>query len=139
MDARHPATGATLDGVGAGFVERLTGGDIVVDLLIGERDKADKCNFGGTLPLPPPGETEAGDDLVGLPREEAEHAGGVGCVLRFAEDLFVDDNYRVRAENEGVRRDGVSSGDGLGLFTGETVTKQSGLRWACGVRENRWE
>ena len=57
---------------------------------------------------------------MGLAGEQAEHAGGIGCVLWFSEDLFVDDDYGVRAENEGVRRDGVSSGDGLGLFTGET-------------------
>jgi len=82
VDARHPAAGSTLDGVGAGFVERLAGGDIVVYLLIGERDKTDKCNFGSALALSPSGKTEAGDDLVRLAGEQAQHACGVCCVLR---------------------------------------------------------
>src|SRR3954453_1257024 len=95
--ARHPPAGATLNGVGPGFVERLAGGHILVYLLFGERDKADKCNFRGALALSSPGQTKPGDDLMSLAGEQAQHAGGVDCILRLTEDLFVDKHDSVGA------------------------------------------
>jgi hypothetical protein len=64
---------------------------------------------------------------MGPPGEQAEHAGGVGGVLRLAKHFFLDDNDGVRAQNNGVGRDWPACGDCLGLLTRETSDEANGV------------
>ena len=41
--------------------------------------------------------------------EGAEHAGGIGCVLRLVEDLAVEDNRCIRPEDGGFGMGGLES------------------------------
>ena len=47
LDAGNPAGGAALDGVGAGLVHGLAGGNVGGDLFVGEGEEADRRGFGG--------------------------------------------------------------------------------------------
>ena len=89
FDAGNPAGGAALDGVGSGFVHGLAGGDVDGDLLFGERAEGDGGGFGGDLGGGCGDKGDAGDDLMGAGGEETQHAGGVGGIGRFAEDVVV--------------------------------------------------
>lgn len=61
------------------------------------------------------GQAHAGDDLMRASGEEMQHAGGVGWIGGLAEDLIVDDDDGVGAENGVVR---MLPGDGLRLLAG---------------------
>lgn len=86
LDAGNPARGAALDGIGAGFVHGLAGGDVGGNFGVGEGEEADGGDFGGDFGAGGGDEGDAGDDVVGAAGEEAEHAGGVGGGLGFGED-----------------------------------------------------
>ena len=46
FDARNPAGSAALDGVGAGFVHGLAGGDVGVDLFVRKRKETNARDLG---------------------------------------------------------------------------------------------
>jgi len=46
LDAGDPAGGVALDGVGAGFVHRLAGGDVGLDFCFGDGEELHGCYFG---------------------------------------------------------------------------------------------
>ncbi len=78
LDARDPTGGVALDGVGAGLVEWLAGGDVGVDLVVAEEVEGDLGEFDvGDGALTGGDGGDAGHDGVGAAGEEGEHAGGV--------------------------------------------------------------
>ena len=105
LDAGDPAGGAALDGVGSGFVHGLSGGDVGFNFFIGEGEEADAGDFGGDLSAVGGDDGDAGDDLVGTAGEKAQHAGGVGWAFGLAEDVVVEGDGGVGAEDdEGLLR-----------------------------------
>jgi len=99
FDAGDPAGGAALDGVCSGFVHGLASGDVVGDLGVGEGEELYGGDFRGDFGAVGGDEGYAGDDAVGSAGEKAEHAGGVGGVFGFAEDLVVEDYGCVGAQD----------------------------------------
>jgi hypothetical protein len=98
-DAGDPAGGAALDGVGAGFVHGLAGGDVGGYFFVGQSQEGDGGDFGGYFSVGGGDHGDAGDDAVGAAGKKTEHAGGVGCVLRLAENLAVEGYGGVGAED----------------------------------------
>ena len=97
VDAGDPAGGEALDGVGAGFVHGLTGGDVGCDVGVGEGEEADCGDFGGDFGAGGGDDGDAGDVVMGAAGEETEHAGGVGFVFGFGEDVVVEGDGGVGA------------------------------------------
>jgi len=118
LDAGDPAGGVTLDAVGTGFVEGVAGAEVVVELVGGDCGEEDVGGFdvgeagGGS------DDGDAGVDLMGVAGEGAEHALGVGEVDRLVEDLVVEDDGGVGAEDGGG---GMEVVEGQGLLEGETL------------------
>jgi hypothetical protein len=77
FDAGNPAGGATLDGVGAGLVHGLAGGDVGGDFFVGQSEEADRGDFSGDLRGRRSDNGNAGNDAVGAAGEQAQHARGV--------------------------------------------------------------
>ena len=99
LDAGDPASGEALDGVGSGFIHGLAGGDVGVDVFVGECEEADGGDFGGDFGAGGGDDGDAGDDVMGAAGEKTEHAGGVGLVFGFAEDVAVEGDGGVGAEH----------------------------------------
>jgi len=116
-DAGNPAGGTALDGVGAGFVHGLAGGDVGGDFLVGEGEEGDAGDFGGYLGAGGGDDGYAGDDAVGAAGEQTEHAGGVGWVFGFAEDVVVEGDGGVGAQ------DGKALGIGVRVCGGEAYLR----------------
>jgi hypothetical protein len=102
FDARNPTGGATLDGIGSGFVHGLAGGDIGGDFFIGEGEESDGGGFGGDFSVCGGDDGDAGDDTVGAAGEKAEHTGGVGGVFWLAEDVVVEGDGGIGTEDSEV-------------------------------------
>jgi len=99
LEAGHDPVAVFLDGIGAGLVERLSGVDVGVDFLGRERLEGDIGGH-GEEPFAAGVElyqADAGDDLVGAPRQGAEHAGRVAGVGRLAEQPCPQADHRVGA------------------------------------------
>ena len=60
-------------------------------------EEADGGDFGGDFGTGGGDDSDAGDDEMGAAAEKTEHAGGVGFVLGFAEDLAVEGDGGVGA------------------------------------------
>jgi len=97
FDAGDPAGGAALDGVGAGFVQGLAGGDVGCDFFVREGKEFDGGDFGGYFSGLGGDDGDAGDDAVGAAGEKTQHAGGVGGVRGLAEDVVVEGDGGVGA------------------------------------------
>jgi len=114
-----------LNGVGAGFVERIDLFVIMVDLLEGERTEGD----GGMLDEqalavgPEVDETDAGDDLVGAALQGGKHPMGVHQIGGFAKGLAFQGDQGVHAHGDGV---GKFFGHGAGLFVGVDLGELAG-------------
>src|SRR3954447_19073754 len=99
FNAGNPARGAALDGVGACLVHGLAGGHVGFDFRVGEREKANGSDFGGDLGGLSGYDCNAGDDVMGAPREQSQHACGIGGVFGFGKDLAIEGHGGVGAEN----------------------------------------
>ena len=122
VDAADEFGGEALDGVGAGFVERLAGGDVLVDFGGGEGAEPD-FGFDYRRTGAVGGEqADAGEDAVHAAGEGAEHASGVARVPGLAEDLVADYYDCIGAEDPFA---GVAAG-GLGFGAGEAADVRSG-------------
>lgn len=110
----HEKTADTLDAIGSGLIHRLS------CLHIGSQDRIAKSAEGHgrghslyhrhfTIPGH---EGKAGDNRVGLPLKAGQHGQGVFLVTRFAENMMVECDYGVGANDAGV---GVISGNLLCL------------------------
>ena len=100
LDAVNEVGGTTLDGVSSGFVSGLAGGDVIGDVLIGEREEMDDGDLGDGLNGLCGDEGDAGDDAMGATGEQAQHARGVSWLFGFAKDLVVDGNGGVGTEDD---------------------------------------
>lgn len=123
FDAGDPAGGVALDAIGSGFVEGVAGGQVVGEVFVGDGGEEDGGGFdvgeaGGGCD-----DGDAGVDLVSAAGEGAEHVLGVGEVGGFVEDLGVEDDGGVGAEDGGV---GVECVEGEGFFEGEALDVVSG-------------
>ena len=105
FDAGDPAGGEALDGVCAGLVHGLAGGDIGGDVGVGEGEEADGGDFGGDFGAGGGDDGDAGDDVMGAAGEKTEHAGGIGGVFGLGEDVVVEGDGGVGAQDDdGFRR-----------------------------------
>jgi hypothetical protein len=118
FDTGDPAGGVALDAIGAGFVERVAGGEIVGEVGVGNGGEEDAGGFYvGALG----GGCDQGDacvDLVASVGELAKDALGVGKICGFVEDLLFADDGGVGTEDGGLGVEGV---DGLSFFEGEAL------------------
>src|ERR1035441_7545779 len=62
FDAGNPAGGAALDGISASFVHRFAGGDVGLNLLVGEGEKGYGGGFGGDFGGGCGDQRDAGED-----------------------------------------------------------------------------
>jgi len=130
VDARNPARGLTLDGIGSGFAVGFAGGDVGGEFVVGGREHGHVRDFGGDFGDGVRGgwgeERYASDDFMGGSGEEAQHAGCVFVVFGLGEDFSVGgDDGGVGSEDQGWFGLGEGfedwgSGDGLGFFARET-------------------
>jgi hypothetical protein len=99
LDAGNPAGGAALDGVGAGFVHGLAGGDVGGNLFVRKGEEFDGGDFGGYFSALRRYEGDAGDDAMGAAGEKTQDTGGVGGVFRLAQDVVVEGDGGIGAED----------------------------------------
>ena len=104
MDAGNPARGAALNGVGSGFVHRLTRGNVIVDLLLRKRQELDACGLGGDQGLSVRSLTRndghAGHHVMGSSGELSQHPCGIVGRLWLAQNAPVDDYGGICAEDD---------------------------------------
>jgi hypothetical protein len=121
FDAGNVAAGAALDGVGAGFVKGLVGGEVAEDFFVGELGEVDEGGFdeGAALGVGEADESDAGEDRVGAAGELFEGAVSVVGRVRFAEDAAFESDDGVSCEDDGGT-DG-AGGDEFGFGVGEAL------------------
>src|SRR5580692_1992668 len=90
FDAIDAAGCNPLDGVSAGFVHGLAGGNVGGNFRVAELDEVDAGGSAVDYFLRIAAQADAGDHFVVAAREETEHAQRVGVVARFFEDVLVD-------------------------------------------------
>ncbi|GEM_PF-6953633 len=97
----------SVDGVGAGAVDGIDNVDEAVDFGVGEGAEGDVGGFGAFGGLAGLGidDGEAGDNLVGVAGEAAEHGAGFGLIGGFGEDVFVKEDEGVGGDDNGVMRE----------------------------------
>ena len=100
FNAWNPTRGATLDGVGSGFVHGFAGGDVSIDVFVRGGEKLDGGGFGGDFSVCGGDNGDAGDDAMGAAGEKTKHPGGVGGVFGLAEDLIVEGYGGVGAQDD---------------------------------------
>jgi len=102
LQAGHQRAALALDRVGAGLVERLTGGHVGLDRRVrvgGHRHAADH-GLGGMASGRRVQNHHAGHDLVRPPAQRSQHRARVGGVGGLAERAAVDHDDRVGREHE---------------------------------------
>lgn len=116
---------AFLDGVGAGFIERVHAGEVVLDGGGVERPESDSGADGEDFLSAPPQmeEADGGDDFVGASGQLFQHGAGFVEGGGFSEQPVFEGDECVGAENEGVGKPfrdaaGFSVGVDLGDFAG---------------------
>jgi hypothetical protein len=121
FDAGNEAAGVALNGVGAGFVMRLAGGEVGEDLLAGERGEMDERRFdkGAARGIGEADEGYAGDDGVGAARKFFEHVTRIVRGAGLAQDEAVESNNGVRGDDD--RRADSTRGNEFGLCLGEAL------------------
>jgi len=126
FNSGNVASGATLDGVGAGFIEGFFGREIASELFGGERGEMDVGGFDETaaLGIGKANDGYAGYDGVGVAGESGEHLMGVVVGAGLAEDFAVDEDGGVGGDDD-CRTDG-AGGDQLGFGVGEALHKVLG-------------
>jgi hypothetical protein len=121
FDAGNEAACVALNGVGAGFVMRFTGGEVADDLLAGERGEMDEGRFdkGAARGIGEADEGYTGDDGVGAAREFFEHVTRIVRGAGLAEDETVESNNGVRGDDD--RRADSTRGNEFGFCLGEAL------------------
>jgi hypothetical protein len=123
FDAWDVPTSAALDGVGAGFVERLVCGEIAGQSLVGQRAKVDLGDLdeAAALGVRQSNQGNARYDRVRAPGKLGEHVAGVFAGARLAEDAALEDDFGVRSDDDGGA-DG-ASGHEFRLGVGEALNQ----------------
>ena len=141
FDAGDVAAGAALDGVGTGFVVRLTGGEVTRDFVGGELGDVDEGGFdeGAAVGVGETDECDAGDDGVGTAGELFEHVAGVVGGAGLAEDAAFESDLGIGADDDGGASG--ASGNEFGFGEGQALDKVvggfAGVRcFVDGGREN---
>lgn len=103
----------SVDGIGAGAVDGIDDVNESVDFTVGKGAEGDVGGFGAFDGLAGLGvdDGEAGDDLVGVAGEAAEHGAGFGLIGGFGEDMFVKEDEGVGGNHDG----------GMGELAGDVV------------------
>ena len=133
FDTGDEFSAEALDAVGAGFVERLAGGDVVCDFLVRERREVDVRggdlhggNFGWAGD-----DGESGEHVMRAAGEEREHARGVsgigGLAENFGAGFRVNDDGGVCGEDHGfLARAAEMRGGGFGFCGGDPLHVSGG-------------
>src|SRR5882757_8345098 len=123
FNARNVAAGAALNGVAAGFVVGLTGGEIAGDFFSRERVEVDKGGLdeGDALRVGKPNQRYASNDGVGAAGKFFEHVASVVGGAGLAEDVAFESDFGVGAYNDGGA-DG-ARGHEFGFSAGETLNE----------------
>ncbi len=126
FDAGDVAAGAALNGVGAGFVVGLFGGEVTRDFFGGELGEMDERGFdeGAALGVREADERDAGYDGVGAAGEIFEHVAGVVGGAGLAEDVAFESDDGVGGDDDGGA--GGASGDEFGFGVGEALDESLG-------------
>ncbi len=112
LGALDERTAEALDRVRPGLVERLARRDVGIDLGPTQGAEPHPADLDDPVHVAVTRNGDPGEDLVGAPRQPAEHGAGVVGVCRFAQELAVERHDRVRADHDGL---GMSFGDVAGL------------------------
>lgn len=111
-----------LNRIGAGLVEQIHPGNVILDLP-GSKRMEGHVGAHGKKPLTASAQMNqayAGDDLMRLSLQARQHPFGFGEVCRLAEDFTAEKDQRVRAQHERV---GDFPGHGAGLAMGVKLAK----------------
>src|SRR6266851_7724517 len=132
FDARNETAGATLDGVGAGFVVRFAGGEVAGDFFVIELGEMDVSRFdeGAALGVGKADESDTGDDGVGAGGKFFEHVTSVVRGARLAEDVAIKGDLGVGSDDDG--RAGGAGGYKFGFGSGQALDEI--MRRFAGVR-----
>jgi len=121
FDAWDVAAGAALDGVGAGFVVGLFGGEVTGDFFGRDGGELDLGGFdeAAALGVGEADDGDAGNDGVSLAGETLEDAAGVVGGMGFADDAAIEGDDGVGGDDDG----GADSacGDEFGFGVGEAL------------------
>ena len=118
LDALDEQCAVALDAVGAGLVERLSGGEVGGKLVLRKIAEGDaRAGVQRVRPAVRREHGKSGQHLVGASAQTAEHGSGLVRVLRLAEAQSVDRDHGIRADAHGVR---VLRLHSLGLEAGKT-------------------
>src|SRR5215467_3461679 len=132
FNARDVAGGIALDGVSAGLVVRLAGGEVTGDFFVGQGSERDKSGLdkGDAFGVGKANKTHAGEDRVSATGKFREHAAGVVGGAWLAEDAAVEDDFRIRGDDNGGT-DGARGGEfgfGFGKTEDEVLRRFAGER-----------
>lgn len=132
FDARDETAGAALDGVAAGFVVWLAGGEIAGNLPGVEPSKVHERGFDelDALGVGKTDQADPGKDGMIAAREIFKHAARVVGGVGFAENVAVEDHFRVGGDNDS-RADGACGNEfcfGVGQALDEDVRRFVGIR-----------
>ena len=87
FDAGDPAGGVALDAVGSGFVERVPGGKIEGEVVVGDGGEEHAGGFDVRALACRRDDGDAGVNLMDAVGKLAEHSFSVGEIFGFVEDL----------------------------------------------------
>ena len=107
----HEVGGQSLDGVGAGFIQRLAAGHVFEDLVGGERCEPDARLRPVDGYFAAASQADPGDHFVAAIGEKAQHALGVGGIDGLEQHLAVDHDHGIGAQHDVVG----AGGDGARL------------------------
>src|SRR5215472_10421887 len=132
LDARNVAGGVALNGVSASLVVRLAGSEIARDFFLGQGRERDKSGLdkGDAFGVGKANKTHAGEDRVSATGKFREHAAGVVGGAWLAEDVAVEEDFRIRGDDNGgtdCARDG-EFGFGFGKTEDEVLRRFAGER-----------
>ncbi|GAF26260.1 histidinol dehydrogenase [Moorella thermoacetica Y72] len=120
LNPGHQQGPATLDAVGASFIQGFAGGYISFDLVRRQVTKGHRGPGVGN-PFRTPGgldDRHPGIDGMGAPAQEGQHPGGSSGGIRFAQNLPLAHHQRISPQDQGVsetggHRPGLSQGQGF--------------------------
>ena len=130
-NARNPAAGVALDGVGAGLVHWLPSGYVSKNFFVRHREHGDAGGFGGNFHAVRRNKTNAGDDLMCASGEQTQHARRIRFVDGLVENFMIADDDGVRSEDEQGIIDCVAmvvrAENGVGLFARQPLDEMDGI------------
>ena len=102
FDAANEFGAKSLNGIGSSFIHRFAAKDVGVDFRGGQFGEFNQRDFAINLKGSRFAQTDPGKNFMSAAGQELQHAAGVGCVIRFAEDLAVNDDGGVSRKDDVV-------------------------------------